>query len=134
NRFLGHAHVFTGVVQYGYRFGRTLGIPTVNMHLAEETVRLPNGVYATKSRTPDGKYYRSITYIGTRPSVSGRGSEVSVETHLDGFSGDLYGETIWIEFYDYIRGERKFDTHEELKAQIERDMETMRAFFDSARI
>ena len=130
NMFLGHPHVFSGEVKNGYRFGRTMGVPTINMTVDETVVRLPNGVYATKSVVPDGRIFRSMTYIGTRPSAESRG-ETWVETHLDGFSGDLYGRRVWLEFYKYMRPEMKFDSHDALKARIETDLREIREFFDA---
>lgn len=130
NMFLGHPHVFSGEVQNGYRFGRTMGVPTINMTFDPSVVFLPKGVYATKSVVPDGRIFRSMTYIGTRPSAESRG-DTWVETHLDGFSGDLYGQRVWIEFYRYMRPEMKFDTHEALKTRIETDLREIREFFDN---
>lgn len=119
NRFLGHPHMLTGTVQTGKQLGRTIGIPTANLSYPEELLQLPYGVYACKVCF-DGKAYSAVTNIGVRPTVSGEG--VTVESHLLDFSGDLYGKTVEISFYDFIRPEQKFSDLTQLKAQIEKDI------------
>lgn len=119
NRFLGHPHMLTGVVQSGKQLGRTIGIPTANLSYPDPLLHLPYGVYACKVHF-DGKAYPAVTNIGVRPTVSGEG--ITVESHLLDFSGDLYGKTVEISFYDFIRPEQKFSDLTQLKAQIEKDM------------
>lgn len=118
NRFLGHPHMLTGVVQTGKQLGRTIGIPTANLSYPQELLKLPYGVYACKVRV-DGKTYPAVTNVGTRPTVLGEG--VTVESHLLDFSGDLYGKNVTVSFYDFIRPEQKFSDLTQLKAQIEKD-------------
>lgn len=119
NRFLGHPHMLTGVVQSGKQLGRTIGIPTANLSYPGPLLHLPYGVYACKVHF-DGKAYPAVTNIGVRPTVSGEG--ITVESHLLDFFGDLYGKTVEISFYDFIRPEQKFSDLTQLKAQIEKDM------------
>ena len=119
NRFLGHPHMLTGVVQSGKQLGRTIGIPTANLSYPDPLLHLPYGVYACKVHF-DGKAYPAVTNIGVRPTVSGEG--ITVESHLLDFFGDLYGKTVEISFYDFIRPEQKFSDLTQLKAQIEKDM------------
>lgn len=118
NRFLGHPFCFGGKVIAGKQLGRTIDIPTANVLYPGELVKLPYGVYATRVWA-DGASYRSLTNIGTRPTVQGQG--VTVESHLLDFSGDLYGKTIEIHFLSFIRPEIKFSCLEELKRQVEKD-------------
>lgn len=118
NRFLGHPHMLTGVVQTGKQLGRTIGIPTANLSYPQELLKLPYGVYACKVRV-DGKTYPAVTNVGTRPTVLGEG--VTVESHLLDYNGDLYGKTAELSFYDFIRPEQKFSDLMQLKAQIEKD-------------
>ena len=127
---MGHPHVITDEVRYGYRYGRTLGIPTINMRIHPDVVKLPNGVYATKSFLPDGKGYKSVTNIGVRPTMGRCEAETSVETHLLDFSGDIYGERVRVEFYKYLRQEKRFGSAEELRAQILNDIEETKRIFD----
>ena len=84
-------------------------------------MKLPNGVYATKSYPPDGKSYISVTNIGVRPTMGRSGCGTSVETHLLNFSGDLYGKPVRLEFYKYLRKEKKFESTDELREQIDSD-------------
>ena len=71
----------------------------------------------------------SVTNVGVRPTVS-EDNRVSVESHLLDYKGNLYGRQARVEFYDFIRGEQKFDSFETLSAQIRRDAETARRFFE----
>ena len=122
--FLGHPHYMELVVLPGNRVGRTIGAPTLNHIPAENVVLPPFGVYAT-AVTVDGVSYRAVTNLGVRPSVSDTG-EISVETHILDFDGDLYGKTLPLSFLFKIRDERKFHSLDALRAQIKKDMETAR--------
>lgn len=128
NLFLGHPHTFSNVVRYGYRFGRTMGIPTINMQFPEGTQTMKNGVYAAKAFLQDGREYTGVTNIGVRPTVGGKDT-VSVETHLLGYSGNLYGQTVRIEFHKYLRPEVKYPNTEALKSQIESDIRAAKEYF-----
>ena len=118
NRFLGHPHQLTGKVVAGKKLGRTIGIPTANLELPQGLAQLPHGVYACKACF-DGKKYPAVTNIGTRPTVEGK--NVTVEPWILDFEGDLYGKTLTLEFYEYLRPEQKFDSLEALKAEIEKN-------------
>lgn len=127
---LGHRHLLTDVVRNGYRFGRTLGTPTINMRF-EDGVLIPrHGVYIAEAHIlSTGRCFPAVTNIGVRPSVSG-GEAVSVESHLLAFSGNLYGQRIRVEFYKFLRPEIKFEHIEELRDQIRRDAADTLRFFD----
>lgn len=114
-RFLGHPHVLTGTVVFGRHLGRTLGIPTANLRLPEGVVTPRFGVYACRALA-EGKRYPAVTNIGTRPTVGGH--HVTVEPWLLDYEGDLYGKEITLEFLEFLRPERKFDSLEALKAAI----------------
>ncbi len=128
NRFLGHPHVLSGTVVPGKQLGRTIGIPTANIY-APDGVLLPKfGVYATKVFLPDGSEYPAVTNVGVRPTVHDT-TGITVEPWLLGFDGDLYGQTIRVEFYRYLRGETKFDGLDALRAEILRNAaQTMASF------
>ncbi len=126
NRLLGHPHLLSGVVTEGKQLGRQLGFPTANLNLPEGLIVPKCGVYATKVSVDD-KEYPAVTNIGTRPTVNGQG--VNVECHLLDFAGDLYGKHITVAFYDFLRPEQKFDSLEELKAQIAADTAQVRKGF-----
>ena len=118
NAFLGHPHVLSGMVTKGKQVGRIMGFPTANIAYPAELLQLPYGVYACKA-VVDGVCYRAVTNIGTRPTVAGEG--VNAESHLLNFSGDLYGKVLQLEFYGFLRGERKFPDLSSLEEQIQKD-------------
>jgi len=119
-RLLGHPFALTGIVVEGDRRGRHLGFPTAN--LAWEQEQLPaNGVYATEVRSGHFEGPRlGLTNVGEKPTFGGR--KLTVETHLPGFEGDLYGARLEVRFRHRVRGERKFDGPDALRAQIAQDV------------
>lgn len=129
-KLLGHPHILTGTVRYGYRFGRKLGFPTINMKVPDGVICPCRGVYAAKVYIPGEGEFLAVTNVGVRPTVGGK-DDVSVESHILNYSGNLYGKQVRVEFYYYLREEVKFDKAEELKAQIENDVvRTMELFAD----
>jgi riboflavin kinase/FMN adenylyltransferase len=114
---LGHGFFVDGVVVEGRRRGRELGFPTANLSTDNELLP-PHGVYATTT-TIDGIVYPGLTNVGTRPTFGE--SVTTVETHILGFSGDLYGRLVRLGFVLRLRDERKFDDVDALRAQIEAD-------------
>ena len=118
--FLGHPHVLTQTVGHGRQLGRTIGIPTANL-VAPPHVLLPKrGVYAAKITLPDGRAFGGVTNVGVRPTVN-NGQDVTVEPWILDFDGDLYGQAIRVEFFRRLRDERKFESLEALRSQIETD-------------
>ena len=115
NRFLGHPHMLSGQVISGRKLGRTLGIPTANLALPEDTALLPFGVYACKA-TVEGSTYIAVTNIGNRPTVGGH--RVTVEPWLLDFEGDLYGKQLTLQFFSFLRSEQKFPSLDALKEEI----------------
>ena len=126
--FLGHRHCLSQTVQHGQRIGRTIGIPTVNLAVPEHVLAPAHGVYVTEVFLPDGRRFPGVTNVGTRPTVSD-GDAVSVETFLLGFDGDLYGQEIRIEYCRRLRGERKFDSLEALRQEIQHNIHETEAYF-----
>lgn len=122
-RLLGHPHVLSETVIRGQRLGRTLGIPTANFQLAEGILIPKFGVYAAQT-VLDGQRYRAVVNIGTRPTVNGK--TVTVEPWILDYSGDLYGRTIRLELMDFLRPERKFNSLDELQAEIFRNAQQVR--------
>ena len=127
NRFLGHPYTLGDTVRAGFRLGRTIGAPTINMRFPEGVLIPRHGVYATKAYF-DERAHMAVTNVGVRPTVGGVDA-VTVESHLLDFSGDLYGRHVRLEFYAFLRDEVKFASVQELQAQIARDEEQARAFF-----
>ena len=127
-RFLGHPFVLTDKVAHGKKLGTSLGFPTLNLHLPEALVCPRYGVYVTEAVLENGETYRSVANIGVRPTVDD-GSAVTVETFLLHFQGDLYGREVRLHFHDFLRPERKFDSLEELRAEVMHNAEQAEAFF-----
>ena len=118
NRLLGHPHILSGTVISGQKLGRTIGIPTANLHLPDVLLTPAFGVYACTAQV-EGHTYVAVTNIGIRPTVSGEG--ITVEPWILDFDGDLYGKEITLKFHHFIRPERKFDSLDALKTQIRED-------------
>ena len=126
--FLGHPHLLSQVVKHGRRIGRTIGIPTINFTVPPHVLVPGHGVYATKACLPDGREVCGVTNVGTRPTVH-NGNDITVETFLLDFDGDLYGQTVRLEFHQHLRDEIRFDSLEGLKNQIAADTEAVKALF-----
>lgn len=126
--FLGHRHCLSQTVRHGQHFGRTIGIPTVNLTVPEGVLVPRHGVYITRVYLPDGRSFPGVTNIGTRPTVS-RSEEITVETFLLDFDGDLYDRRIRLEFFRHLRAEQRFPDALALKDQIHRDIADTRAYF-----
>ena len=105
------------VVVHGRKIGRALGFPTANMSL-EGYKDIERGVYRS-SVVIDGTHYRAMSHVGIRPSVGGK--ELLLETHVIGFSGDLYGRRLRITLEDKLRDEKRFSSISDLKEQLQRD-------------
>ena len=110
--------VLTGRVVYGKQLGRTIGFPTANMDV-EDMAACPLGVYAGVCRV-DGAAYRVIINIGKHPTAP-EGAP-TVEAHLIGFSGDLYGCELSVRLVKFLRGEVKFPSLDALKERLLRDL------------
>jgi riboflavin kinase / FMN adenylyltransferase len=124
--FLGGPFLFEGEVVHGDKRGRELGIPTANLVPDDSYVVPGHGVYAA---TANG--YPAAVNVGVRPTfATGRG--LLVEAYLIGFDGDLYGETLRIAFLDRLRGEKRFDSVDELVEQMRHDIEEAKQIAESA--
>jgi riboflavin kinase/FMN adenylyltransferase len=130
---LGHHYYVDGSVIRGETRGRLLGFPTANL-CSDNELMPPPGVYATATLI-DAIYRPSVTNVGVRPTFANDSSldreQITVETHLFDFDGDLYGRHLRLEFVQRLRDERRFDTVDALKAQIGADCAQARALFDS---
>ena len=127
-RFLGHPHILTQEVRHGRRIGRTMGVPTINMAFPAHVMAPAHGVYATAAVLPGGRRYIAVTNVGTRPTLD-NGADVTVESWLPDFDGDLYGRPVRVEFRHRIRGEIRFPSLDALRAQIAADADAARAWF-----
>jgi riboflavin kinase / FMN adenylyltransferase len=123
-QMLGRPYAICGKVIEGDKIGRQLGFPTANL----DTTGLmlpPNGVYAASTRVGD-RSYRAALNIGVRPTVAA-GSQLRVEAHLLDFGGELYGAELELEVGDRLRAEQSFNSPEELRGQIARDISQVRS-------
>ena len=130
---LGRPYHATGIVVTGDRRGRTIGVPTANLALTPGKLWPADGVYATRTYLHSGAVpytYNSVTNLGVRPTVDG--VQHRFETHLldfppPGDDGDLYGQTVTVEFVARLRGEQRFNSLDELVAQIHYDIGVARS-------
>jgi len=122
--FIGRPFSLQGRVIPGARRGIKLGFPTANLEIAREQALPPDGVYVSQAHI-DNQAYPSVTNIGKRPTFGG--SKRIVEVYLLDYHSDLYGRELEVDFIERLRGEKKFDTPQELKKQIAKDVEQGKA-------
>ena len=120
-------YLVRGVVVHGKALGRTVGKPTANLKVEKNAVLPPSGVYATIGII-DGKRYKAVTNVGTRPSVD-NDNRVTVETFFLELNENLYGKEIVLEFLGFIRHTKKFENLEQVSAQIQKDIEVAYSIF-----
>lgn len=128
NELLGHPYLLMGKVMHGKALGRTVGMPTANLGFSQHKQLPAYGVFGTLSEI-EGKNIKGLTNIGQRPSVDNY-NYVTIETFLLDYSGDLYDKTITLEIHKYIRGVKKFNNLDQVKAQVNMDIESIRAYLD----
>jgi riboflavin kinase/FMN adenylyltransferase len=119
NKILGRHFMISGICQKGDQRGRMLGFPTINIHLPNNHILPKKGVYYTKTLLGN-EYFFSITNVGTRPTFDK--DEILVESHLFDYNKDAYDKKTEIFFYEFIRGEIKFSSEQELIEQINADI------------
>ncbi len=120
-RLLGRPYEIRGSIVKGARRGIELGFPTANLKTDNE-LSPATGVYVTRAFV-NGTEFVGATNIGFRPTIQGfREPEPTIETHLPGFSGDLYGQSMKLQFCFRIRPERRFDTADALIQRIRKDI------------
>ena len=127
-QLLGHCHFLSGPVAHGKELGRRLGFPTANLPLPTGILAPAFGVYAAKVTLPNGGSYPAVTNVGIRPTVHDSLGPL-VEAWLMDYDGQLYGETIRVDFYTRLRGEQKFPDLESLKAEVLRNAQQTRSYF-----
>ncbi len=124
---LGSSFSVYSKVEEGKKLGRELGFPTINQRLPNEKVVPKKGVYITECEIGED-VYPSITNVGVRPSVENT-NEVNMETHIIGYDGVLYHSYVRVNFYEFLREEKKFASLEELKTQIAKDTQAAKEYF-----
>jgi len=130
NMYLDYNYFLLGTVVEGNKLGREIGFPTANIKLQDKNKLLPKiGVYAVQLSC-DGKIYPGMLNIGYRPTVDSGNHLKSIEVHLFDFNQDIYGKRIALSFRKRMRDEVKFDSLDELKAQLVKDSENARKFLE----
>lgn len=125
-KLLGRPYRMCGRVAHGDKLGRTIGFPTANIHLHRNNTPV-SGVYAVEMFGIEGEPVPGVANVGTRPTVDGTRS--LLEVHLFDFDRDIYGAYVNIEFVHKLRDEKRFESFELLKQQIDIDAKQARAFF-----
>ncbi len=127
-QLLGRSYRMCGRVAHGNKLGRTIGFPTANIFLHRKKTPV-DGVFAVEMYGIDGEPVAGIANVGTRPTVDASGTRALLEVHLFDFDADIYGRYVQVEFLHRIREERRFESFDALKAQIELDVGQARAYF-----
>ena len=131
NRLLGYTYSITAEVVVGNKIGRTMGFPTANLELPREYMLINCGGVFACLVDYEGKTYKAMANIGHRPTIGDRTKDQPIiEVNLFDFDGDLYGKQIRVSFIDRIRDEEKFDSLDELKAQLEQDKKAVMNLLD----
>ena len=123
NELLGRNFTYAGEVVNGDRRGRKLGFPTANLEIGDKRAMLPNGAYVVKVKVR-GQFFNGIANVGDNPTF--KAQRRRLEVFIDKFSGDIYGEEIFVAFVSKLRDEKIFASVDELKAQLNEDLRTMR--------
>ena len=126
-KLLGKPYGIYGHVVYGKQLGRQLGVPTANVDLRRYRSPL-HGVFAVTAVFNDGTQVQGVANVGVRPTVNGLKKPL-LEVHLFNFSRDIYGAVIDVIFHHKLRDEQKFGSLDELKAQLQTDIQQAKAFF-----
>ena len=125
---LGRPHEVRGVVEPGDgRGGTALGFPTANVGVPADILLPADGIYAGWYVRPDGSSFETAVSLGRRPTFYPEGGPRLLEAYLLDFEGELYGEHARVRFVSRLRGEERFESVDELVAQMNRDVEAARA-------
>lgn len=124
NVLLASPYSLTSPIEHGVQIGRKMGVRTINQRLPVGKIAPKNGVYCCSviiRENGKDSTYGGVCNIGSRPTVNSDTNDITVETHLFDFDGEIYGETVTTKLHAMIREERKFDSIDSLKAAIEND-------------
>ena len=117
---MGHLYSITGSVAHGFQEGRRIGFPTANIVPESAEKLVPgNGVYATRVSVEGGEWMPAMLNIGTNPTFQRQ--QTTIEAHIIGFKGDIYGRKVRVEFGRKLRDEQRFESVEALQKQLEAD-------------
>lgn len=120
NNCMGHPYSITGSVAHGFQEGRRIGFPTANIVPESAEKLVPgNGVYATRVSVEGGEWMPAMLNIGTNPTFQRQ--QTTIEAHIIGFEGDIYGRKVRVEFGRKLRDEQRFESVKALQKQLEAD-------------
>ena len=128
NELLGYQYFVYGEIVHGNHIGTKMKMPTINIMPTSDKLLPPNGVYISQVEI-DGTVYKGITNIGLKPTIIEEEKRIGVETHILNFTGDVYGEIARVDFLKFVRPEKKFDSLEQLSAQIMSDIDRAKNYF-----
>ena len=126
----GHPYILMGDVVHGKKLGRTVGMPTINLHIYKTKKRPNFGVYATKVHLGD-MCYKAATNVGRRPTVDDD-EHVTIETFILDFNQQIYGEICILEVYKFLREVQKFESLEAVQEQVQKDVSRVYELFEQA--
>jgi len=123
NRLLGYEYSLTGRVVHGRMIGRQIGFPTANIMPDAAKLVPAAGVYKVevRSQISEVSSQMALVNIGTNPTVGN--THQTIEVHIPGYDGDLYNQTLTLQFVERLRGEQRFDSLDELREQINKDLQ-----------
>ena len=127
NDMLGYPYTITGKVEYGHQLGRRLGFPTMNVHPADEKILPPNGVYIDSVKV-DGIWYNGIGNVGVKPTVT-NDNRMLIESFLFDYNGNAYNKQVEIHLFEFCRPEKKFESVEAMKNQVNSDITDAKKYF-----
>lgn len=117
NVFLNHFYTLRAKVVHGNKIGGSIGFPTANLKVFNKKKLIPQeGIYAVVIRV-DEEAYKGMLYIGKKPTISDA-EELTIEVNIFDFDANIYDQTVGLDFVEYIRGDQKFDSLEDLKQQL----------------
>lgn len=129
SNLLGRYYTTSGTVIHGDKRGRKIGFPTANIELSDDYITPKIGVYAVRLYVQN-QWHNGVANLGYKPTFNNpEDKALSIEVHIFDYSSSIYGEEVTVEWYNYIRSERKFDGIEHLIAQIEKDKQQAVAYF-----
>ena len=126
---LGHPYSLCGYVAEGRQIGRQMGFPTANIVPEGAAPLIPRDAVLAAEVLLDGVTYPAMAYYGTAPTISADDRDYRIEAFLLDFSGNLYGDRVEISFLIYLRGDKRFDSLDELREQLLQDERVTRDFF-----
>lgn len=129
-RLMGHPYSLQGPVAHGDRRGRTIDVPTANVHYSPEKLIPANGIYACWAYL-NGQTYCAAVNVGINPTFTPEKRTANVEAHLLDFQREIYGEELRLEFVARLRDELRFDSVDKLLEQIWKDIENTRRILSS---